>query len=106
MEEQLQAEPHEAAQKGIPAHAPSDDEVDGGHELSSTPKDDSRRGSAMSKVPLAEELIQHSSAPRECRTQVQEWSARDHGRQARRGGFGMGGVMLVHLRGVMASLMT
>ena len=70
MEEQLQAEPHEAAQRRIPARAPSDDEPDGGHELSSTHEDDSRRGSEMPKVPLAEKLILHSSAPRGCRTQA------------------------------------
>ena len=70
MEEQLQAEPHEAAQRRMSARAPTDDDADGDLERSSTPEDHCRRASELPKAPLAEELIQHSSAPRGHRTQA------------------------------------
>ena len=70
MEEQLQAEPHEATRRRVSARAPTDDEADGVLERSSTPECHCRRASELSKVPLAEELVQHSSAPDGHRTQV------------------------------------
>ena len=70
MEEQLQAEPHEATRRRISARAPTDDDADGVLERRSKPKDDCRRASELPMVPLAEELIQHSPAPHRHRTQA------------------------------------
>ena len=70
MEEQLQAEPHEATRRRISARAPTDDDADGAHELSSEHEDDCHRASEEPTQPQAEELMQHSSAPCRHRTQA------------------------------------
>jgi hypothetical protein len=70
MAEQLQAEPHEATRRRISARAPTDDDADGVLERRIKPKDDCRRASELPMVPLAEELMQHSSAPHRHRTQA------------------------------------
>ena len=106
IDDKLQAALHTTGQSRIAARAPFDDEADGALECSSMPEDHCHRGSEMSKVLLAEQLIHHSSAPHGCRTQAQQRSARDHGQQARRGDFGVGGVMLVHLPAVSTGSMT
>ena len=53
MEDQLQAEPHEAARSRMLARAPTDDDADGDLECSSAPEDNWHRGSKMPKVLLA-----------------------------------------------------
>ena len=70
MAEQLQAEPHEATRRRISARAPTDDDADGVLERRIKPKDDCRRASELPMVPLAEELIMQSPAPRGCQTQA------------------------------------
>ena len=59
MEEQLQAEPHQAARRRISARAPTDDDADGlmvvgAHELSSEHEDDCHRASEEPTQPQGE----------------------------------------------------